>query len=381
MPHVFVVDENTLPIHLKYKFAGTGAKENKCEQLTDYKKKMNGGVEKTLTSMIADISRVREGDSVLFYLQQTKKHEGTFFGSFKVVGKPFLDNDNFPDNKNENEKLGKKLTFRVQLKPDEVYKEGITERECIDSLEGIKHPSQMCWSLIYRKLKANRGCTMITDYEYKRIMEKIKNKKENKNGAIKLDNFTYNKDENIIVPSSESFEYTGKKESLDVTKRLIHKKKNGNKYEVYLQAYILQNLSKITDCLKINNDEITWIGNEVSCGAGMQSIDICFIQENSKEVNIYVCELKAEQPGKSIKEQLEKYLEWMKDYIVPTYNKKVILHPIIIAPKAEENTKKKVKEIKNSLINNSGNPEIKRIRYVGYEIKTEEIVFMEECND
>jgi hypothetical protein len=341
MAHVFIVDETTFSTHLKYMFAGTGAKEYKCNYLEDDSIEIKAPVERLLSEMISDISRVKKGDSVIFYLRQTKKDEGKFFGSFKVKDEPFLCNDDFLKNE-----LGKNLTFRVNLIPDEVYKEGITERECLDSLKNINHPSQMCWSLIYRKLKGNRGCTMITNYEYDQIMKKIKQKNNNK--TIESKNFNYDKEHNQIIPFNEELEYTGRKEKLDVTHRLINKINKRNAYEALLQAHILQNILTL-DSLKINEDKITWIGNEVSCGIGMQSIDICFIQENDKEANIAICEIKDEELYKSpeIKNQIEKYINWMIDYIVPTYKKKVILHPIIITSKVDE------KESKNGIIKNN----------------------------
>lgn len=369
MAHVFIVDENTLSVHLKYKFAGTGAKDYKCNYLENNSIAVKPSTERLLVGMIADISRVKKGDKVIFYLQQTSKHEGMFFGSFIVEEEPFLCNDDFLE-----KELGKNLTFRVKLVPDKVYKEGITERECLDSLKNIEHPSQMCWSLIYRKLKGNRGCTMITNYEYNQIMKKIELK--NKDKYIKSNNFDYDKEKNQIISLDKEFKYTGKKESLNIKNRLIYKKNRGNAYESHLQAYILQNLFDIS-CLKINEDKITWIGNEVSCGVGMQSIDICFIQENDREVNIAICELKDEQPVEYIKYQLAKYVEWIKDYIIPTYNKKIILNPIIIAPKPKLKTKEMFKLIEDSLIYKSEKTDVKKIKYIEFEEKNNEILFKE----
>lgn len=373
MAHVFIVDENTLSVHLKYKFAGTGAKNYKCDYLENNSIEINSSVERLLSGMIADISRVKKGDAVIFYLQQTSKHEGMFFGSFIVEDNPFLSNDDYLKTE-----LRKNLTFRVKLIPGEVYKYGITERECLDSLKDIEHPSQMCWSLIYRKLKGNRGCTMITNYEYNQIMKKIKSKNNNK--YIESNNFDYDKENNQIIPFNNELEYKGKKEALNIKDRLLYKKRKRNAYETHLQAYVLQNLSKI-DCLKINKDPITWIGNEVSCGVGMQSMDICFIQENEKEVDIAICELKDEQPKEYIKKQLEKYIEWIVDYIVPTYNKKVILNPIIIAPKPNLKAKKIFSIIKESLISTTNKIEVKAIKYIGFEEENSEILFKEVCNE
>ena len=46
--------------------------------------------------------------------------------------------------------------------------------------------------------------------------------------------------------------------------------------ESHLQAFILQNLDKDNNLKKLltKSKKIEWIGNEVSCGVGMQRIDI-----------------------------------------------------------------------------------------------------------
>ena len=374
MAHVFIVDEKTFSIHLKYRFAGTGAKDYKCDFLKDNASEVKPTIERLLSGMIADISRVKKNDDVIFYLQQTAMHEGMFFGSFKVAEEPFLCCDNYLE-----KELGKNLPFRVKLNPNKVFEKGITERECLDSLKGIEHPSQMCWSLIYRKLKANRGCTMITNYEYEQIMKKIELKNNGK--FLDSDKFDYLLEANKIISISQKCEYKGKKESLDIKNRLLYKKNKRNAYESHLQAYILQNIFNI-ECLKINKNLPIWIGNEVSCGVGMQSIDICFIQEDEKEVYISICELKDEQLELKIKNQIEKYVEWITDYIIPTYNKKIIIIPRIIAPKPSDKTISIYNEIKDSLKKNENNKIIiKNIEYISFIEKNNEIVFEEVVND
>lgn len=355
---------------MQYKFAGTGAKKYDCNYLINNDIKIEGIVERQLTEMIADISRIKKNDNILFYLQKTQDHDGMFFASFKAIEAPFLCNDKYL-----NYELNKNLTFRVMFTPDEVYEQGITERECLDSLDNIKHPSEMCWSLIYRKLKGNRGCTMITDYEYDKIMNKIRHK----NNYKKLigNNYNYDIAENKIVTSNNSETYKGKKESLNIKNRLIYKKNIKLAYEAHMQAYILQNISNI-DALKVTDDKITWIGNEVSCGVGMQSIDICLIQENDERTDIIVCELKDEQPKESIKNQLLKYVNWIKDYIVPTYNKLVVIHPTIIAPTPNKKNKKMYQDIKNYTIRIEKQYKIETIRYISFKEENKEIIFEEE---
>ena len=369
MAHVFIVNDQTFKVHLNYMFAGTGAKDLNCDFLID----MNSSIttEKLLTQMIADISRIRIGDSVLFYLQQNKTHEGMFFGSFKVKSNPFLSSDNYLE-----DELGKKLTFRVELETGEVYENGITERDCLDSLENITHPSQMCWSLIYRKLNGNRGCTMITDYEYNSIMKKIRsiNKK-----PILSDKYDFDSSNYQIITFDGNTKYKGKKESLDIYNRLLYKHGRDNAYESHLQAYILQNLEKIKPLI---NDQIpiTWIGNEVSCGVGMQSIDVAFIQENKKEAHFVICELKYKQPDEDIKEQINKYVIWMKEYILPTYNKKLIIHPTIIAPYPKKKALEMYNRIKSSTKLDTDVLKIEEIKYIGFSFDDEIIKFEEVTN-
>ena len=371
MAHVFIVSEKTLPIHLKYKFAGTGAKDLSCEFLFNNDIEINWARENLLCGMIADISRIRIGDKVIFYLLQTDKHDGMFFGSFKVKGKPFLSNDDYLK-----DELGKNLTFRVELEPDEVYSKGITERECLDSLENIHHPSELCWSLIYRKLKANRGCTMITDFEYNKIMDKIRSR--NKNITIDGLNFSYDNILNEITKDNISHSYCGIKESLKINSRLIYKKQHNRSYEVHLQDYILQNLENIS-ILNNNNIPITWIGNEVSCGVGMQSMDICFCQETKNELNIMVCELKDEQPIQHIFDQLRIYINWIIEYIIPTYKKRIKIYPIIIAPKPKEKVAKMFTENKSIFECKKNNYDINKIRYIYFdETKDNNLTFNEE---
>lgn len=368
MAHVFIVDERTLPVHLKYKFAGTGAKDFKCDFLNK-ENKINPNIEKLLCGMLADISRVKIGDNILFYLQQTKNHEGMFFGSFRVVKKPFISNGNYLF-----EELQKNLTFRINIEPNEVYEKGITERECLDSLKGIKHPSELCWSLIYRKLKANRGCTMITNYEYENIMQKIKQKNNGK--CLLSNNFDYDKKDNLIIATEQENLYAESGEKIDIKPRLLFKYKNKKAYETHLQAYILQNISNI-EVLKVSNLKLNWLGNEVSCGVGMQSIDVCFTQEDNEKVNIVICELKDEQPVEAIEKQINKYIDWIMDYLVPTYRKKVNIFPTIIAPVPKQATFEMYNKICNQTIYSDVNVTVGKIRYIYFEINENEIEFKE----
>ena len=367
MAHVFIVNNQTLKIHLEYMFAGTGAQEYNCDFLIK-DNTIHHSTERVLVGMIADILRIRVGDKILFYLQATNKNEGTF----EVTEHPFVMNS---EDHYLLDELGKNLTFRIKIKPSEVYKYGISERECLDYLEDINYPYEMCWSLIYRKLKANRGCTMITDYEYKKIMHKIKEK--NNYEAINSEQFlSYDYSSNSIITTNNPKIYTGDKVEINVKRNLIKKIKKHKSFEVYLQAYILQNLEKIS-CLTENKKTI-WIGNEVACGVGMQSIDLMFVQEDAEKIYINVCELKDEECYEAIFYQIYKYILWLKYYIVPTYTKPVVINPIIIA-KDSDNSSDILRNINEKIVNKFEDLQfINEVKLVTFKLNEDELYFEEK---
>ena len=117
--HVFIVDTTTFNVHLKYMFAGTGAKQLSADILLSNRSSIKRE-ERLLAGLAADAARIRPGDYILFYLQQNKrKHveEGQLFGIFQAKGRSFIDSKG----KTLKSELGKKLTFRVLIQPYKVY--------------------------------------------------------------------------------------------------------------------------------------------------------------------------------------------------------------------------------------------------------------------
>lgn len=328
--HVLIVDDNTFKYHLEYLFIGTGSKDNDYI-LNNPEATEKPSTERLLVSMLADLSRVKIGDYVIFYLQQKDDREGKFYGIFKISSLPFI------DNKGEYlfSCLNKKLTFRALIEPYEIYPEGVTEWEALDDIKSIQSPHQMLWSLIYRKLKGNRGNTMITIYETERLFFLIRNKNNN-NFLDNNSGFTFYEG-NIV--NCDMKQYLGKRESIDIIDRLLYKYNKKLAFEVHLQSYILQHLINDNDFLYnilpkeyIENYVIEWIGNEVSCGVGMQRIDIMISlinkNDNTKKIIIPI-ELKDEEIDyKKITKQLERYINWISQYYIP--NRISLIKPIII---------------------------------------------------
>ncbi len=336
--HVFVVNSTTFKCHLEYMFAGIGADDKQVPFLSDTENiSLHSTTERNLVGMIADISKICIGDKVLFYLQSEEQKSGMFFGVFKVISQPFFDENN--SNHYLKNELQKSLTFRILIAPDEVYLQGVSEHEYLDSLDGIEYPYQMCWSLIYRKLKGNRGCTMITKFEYEWLKTKLQNVNNNNFYEINdIEGLTFNSITWSIELIAQNNQYLGQQNSLDIRDRLLFKANRRNTFEVHLQAYILQHIREneiLKNLLLSLRDNDYWIGNEVSCGVGMQRIDIMIIQERNNDVYLKIVELKCVIPEMYIlKKQLPWYIKWVRDYIVPNYisqGKTIHIIPCVIA--------------------------------------------------
>ncbi|MBQ8271113.1 MAG: hypothetical protein IJZ22_07940 [Bacteroidaceae bacterium] len=328
--HVFIVDERSFKVHLEYMFVGTGSKNKDIDFNRNKDSHLHSQTENGLVSMMADFSRVRIGDFVIFYVQATKGMEGKFYGIYKIESLPFYE----PSGATQylfNE-LGKNLTFRARIKPYKVYAEGVTEWEALDEIKGIAAPNQMLWSLIYRKLKGNRGNTMITLYEAERLFGLIRAK--NNNNYITGNSYSFYNNRQIAL-GTQPTNYTGDTHNaFDILPRLLNKKANNKAYESHLQMFITQNLGSyhsLDTVLNITGQTLEWLGNEVSCGVGMQRIDILFSKKNDDiDREIVPIELKAVPASAGNIRQISRYIDWIKQYYIP--NKPSTIRPVLICP-------------------------------------------------
>lgn len=370
--HVFIVNEQTFKYHLEYMFAGTGSKNRPFPFFYNPNISLRGNTEISLVEVVADISRIQVGDNIIFYLQASNDKQGQFFGVFKAKSKAFfdeIDQNNFLMNE-----LGKGLSCRIIIEPSEfgVFSKGVTEHEYLDSLKEKSHPYELCWSLIYRKLKGNRGCTMITELEFKDLLSKLKYK--NNDSTLSGNDFTYDPSFGEISKSELHYNYTGRQDSISIKDRLIYKHKVNNAFETHLQAYILQNIHSL-NLLDYPEDDF-WIGNEVSCGVGMQRIDLLIMQRKSNKVFFKIIELKDEQPTKNIVDsQLDWYIKWLFDYIIPNYKDNIVeITPCIVAAKTDSiDLKKYIQE--KSFDNKYPYSSINNTEYFSFNIDENEIQF------
>ena len=368
MTHVFIVDENTFPVHLEYMFAGTGAGEKDVDFNDSPCSLLHHSSEDGLVAMMADCSRVRGGDLVIFYLLATSYREGRFFGVFRAVEDAFVDrNDGGQYLKND---LRKSLTFRIRIEPYEVYSEGVTEWEALDEIKNIQSPCQMLWSLIYRKLKGNRGNTMITVYEAERLIDLIRGK--NRHIVMRSDSgYTYSCGK-IVVGASNT--YSGRKVGMNILPRLISKYAAGKAHEAHLQMYIAQRLGRddgLDSALGILPGQIEWIGNEVSCGVGMQRIDIMVSKVESETRRVVMpIELKAVPASADNIRQIRRYIDWIEQYYIP--NRTSVIQPVLLCKGAPH-----IQNVRECIaaFDDAAEGRYLPLMYVEYNVCGEELVF------
>jgi hypothetical protein len=383
--HVFIVDATTFKFHLEYLFAGTGARDNSIDFNNSANTILHQAKENMLVGMMADASRVRKGDQIIFYLQQDfskKIFEGKFFGVFKAREDwSFLDNNN-ADQYLTNE-LEKSLTFRTKIESDKVYADGVTEWEALDEIKNMTSPNQMLWSLIYRKLKGNRGNTMITIYEAERLCQLIRDKNGRKELNINNHKLTFDQiGQKIIITGDPMNKYTGRKENINLLPRLIAKYRADKSFETHLQAYIVRNIGKginksLDKCVLDNHLEFEWLGNEVSCGVGMQRIDVMVSIIINKQRTLLPIELKSVEADIINARQIQRYIDWIEQYYTP--NRQSDVRPILISKRIENKETEKYKKIINTLndFNTRNSQRCDKLKYIEYHLENDNLVFNE----
>ena len=252
--HVFIVNEQTLPIHLQYRFVGTTA-----------------GDRDSNIGLLADMKRVKQGDLVFFYIEGVGIHKGRFFGTYTIKDDTVI---HCTDAEAKKPSLPLKLVYRRRIVPNEVFASGVLEWMALDKLP--RFSSELFWTLIYRKMKAKRGNTMLFPWETNRLLGLIRD--ENDNRPIKCESYTFDEINYEICKGIRTDEIEVR-DSAIIDRSLIYQS------ESHFQAYLLQNIRvESNDFLpEIFGKKIVWLGNEVFAGSGMQKIDIMTIEETGSE--------------------------------------------------------------------------------------------------
>ncbi len=239
----------------------------------------------------------------------------------------------------------------------------------------------MLWSLIYRKLRANRGNTMITIYEAEKMFQLIRNKNNREELDCSSGSLCFNKELEEIDIIHQDFEYIGNKEDIKVLPRLIRKYGLNLAFESHLQAYIIKyigtNINETLDrCILGQNCSIEWLGNEMSCGVGMQRIDVALSAVRNEQRIFIPIELKSVIVKKDIVYQMQRYIDWIKQYYLP--NRQSDIEPIIIGKKRLRRNIESYRETVEAF-NNFNESNNLTIKYIEYEVENNNLNF-EEVN-
>lgn len=300
MAHVFIVDARTFPVHLEYQFAGTTA----------------GTKRQRYVPLYADIARVRPGDRAYFYLLNRG-----FYGPFKVD----------PDNRGVmwdqcsptylEDRLDQRLIFRVAVVADHTYPLPVSEWDALDKY--LRDPERCLWSLVYRKLKGERGCTMIFPWEDDFLLGLIRQKNEAVGmHALEIKegiHLTWNPSSAEIEVRKGNFpEYAPPRDDhISAPEDPAERLRLAAGSESHLQAFLTKNYGNFDNSQAIfgPTESLVWVGNEVACGVGMQKIDLFAINGDEPQRQFKVIELKIDPPTATTVFQLEKYIEWTRRFV------------------------------------------------------------------
>ena len=381
--HVFIVGATTFKLHLEYLFAGTGAKDNNVDFNNSADTKLKHQKENMLVGMIADANRIRKGDQIIFYLQMNateKIYEGKFFGIFKAKNDwSFLDDNN--NGQYLANELEKSLTFRTLIEPSKVYAGGVTEWEALDEIKNMQSPNQMLWSLIYRKLKGNRGNTMITIYEAERLCQLIRDKNNRQELNVGNNKLSFDKNgQKIVLTNDNMGVYSGRKEDINILPRLVAKYRKKTSFETHLQAYIVRNIGKginpsLDKCILGENPKFEWLGNEVSCGVGMQRIDVMISTTQNDQRILTPIELKAVEADIINTKQIQRYIDWIEQYYTP--NRQSDIQPFLVSKKIDNKTTEKYQKIVDTFndFNSRNSRRCNKLKYVEYHLENDDLLF------
>jgi len=160
--------------------------------------------------------------------------------------------------------------------------------------------------------------------------------------------------------------------------RLIKKYKDKKAFETHLQAYIVQNVGRGTnkelDKYLLNGLVFEWLGNEVSCGVGMQRIDIMLSLIKGNIKIVLPIELKAVEASVDNIVQIQRYVDWLDQYYIP--NRISDIQPVLISKKITNKTSETYKKIIESFkIFNKKNNRCMPIKYIEYSLEDNNLKF------
>lgn len=126
----------------------------------------------------------------------------------------------------------------------------------------------------------------------------------------------------------------------------------------------------------LNGLSFEWLGNEVSCGVGMQRIDVMLsLIEDNRRIVVPI-ELKSIAANTNNIIQIQRYVDWLEQYYIP--NRISDIQPVLISKKITNKTSENFKRIIESFKQfNKKNNQCMPIKYIEYELDGDNLEFQE----
>lgn len=119
-----------------------------------------------------------------------------------------------------------------------------------------------------------------------------------------------------------------------------------------------------------------WVGNKVSCGVGMQRIDIMISLKKDNSRIVMPIELKSVEAKPDNIYQIQRYVDWLEQYYLS--NMVSDIQPILISKKIENKETDLYKSIIQSFVDfNKKNKNCIKLKYIEYEANNSELIFEE----
>jgi len=254
---------------------------------------------------MADMFRIKQGDMIFFYIEGRGTKKGRFFGLFQSLEDTVY---HLTGADAQNPDLSIKLIYRKRIRPYNVYSRGVLEWVALDKLP--TYAKELLWTLIYRKMKAGRGNTMLLPWEAERLISLLMN--ENNGIIMEGENFSFDSQNYQIIMGANTIP-----QALGTPVQILES--DLKRSESHFQAFILQKLKLENNdfCPDIFGKNIVWIGNELFAGSGMQKIDLFIIERVDQTRFLYrLIELKHPKPDVNFSYgQLEYYINWAREDI------------------------------------------------------------------
>lgn len=88
-------------------------------------------------------------------------------------------------------------------------------------------------------------------------------------------------------------------------------------------------MNESLDSAVLDQGRMEWLGNEVSCGVGMQRIDVMPSVTREKQRVLIPMELKSVEANEKNVIQIQRYVDWIRQYYIP--NRPSDIQPILLA--------------------------------------------------